>query len=531
MYKNEAWKKQLKRAGALALTGALLTGVLAGCQSAAATDSGSGTLAPEGSEVSENSENSAGKASEEIQKVRYVTPGNEWSDQDYVIDQVNQKLLEDGMNLEVELIRIPWDAWDQKTNLMLSTGEEFELIHVMQDLKSASVLRSQNAIIPLNDYLEKYPNLKNAMDGFWEDFTVNGEILAVPVASTMNVSKDYGRIYYQQELFDKTGCEIPETIDEVLDVALKMQEIYYEETGKKIYCWPHQLSSVPDWMHRTYEHAPFTVENTLGFVKIDQDGTVSSWYESEEFKKDCEVYKKMYDMGLLHPDILTLDHEFQSNEGNNGRFIFGFDTYTYTALSTTLKQNTGNTLADFELNPELGSYKFFGIYNGNAVPSSCKNPEAGIKFLDWLYSDVENYRLFTYGVEGRNYNVIDDQTAEFVKGPDGNYTYKYDEWQMGFIDYRLFDEGTSEKCIEVETQPMEGDITVSPVIGFVFDQTPVANEIANLQTEVITSIYPIKYGLVDYDSNIDAAISNLKAAGLDKVVEEYQKQFNEFLGK
>ena len=105
------------------------------------------------------------------------------------------------------------------------------------------------------------------MDGFWEDFTVNGEILAVPAASTMNVSKDYGRIYYQQELFDKTGCEIPETIDEVIDVALKIREIYYEENGKKIYCWPHQLSSVPDWMHRTYDNAPFTVENTLGYVK------------------------------------------------------------------------------------------------------------------------------------------------------------------------------------------------------------------------------------------------------------------------
>lgn len=527
MYKNYVWKKQLKRVGAMALTGTLLLGTLAGC-------GGSGSGGPEAGNASssdEKSENTADADSGEIQKVRYVMPGNEWSDQDYVLEQVNKKLLEDGMNLEVELIRIPWDAWDQKTNLMLSTGEEFELIQVMQDLKPASVLRSQNGIIPLNDYVDKYPNLKNAMDGFWEDFTVNGEILAVPAASTMNVSKDYGRIYYQQELFDKTGCEIPETIDEVIDVALKMQEIYYEETGKKIYCWPHQLSSVPDWMHRTYDNAPFTVENTLGYVKIDQDGTVSSWYESEEFKKDCEIYKKMYDLGLIHPDILTLDHEFQSNEGNNGRFLFGFDTFTYPALQTTLQNNTGNTLADFELNPELGNYKFFGVFNGNAVPSSCKNPEAGIKFLDWLYSSEENYRLFTYGVEGRNYNIIDDKTAEFVKGPDGNYTFKNDEWQMGLVDFRLFEEGTSEKTIEIETQPMEGKITVSPVIGFAFDQTPVAQEIANLQTEVITSIYPIKYGLVDYDSNIDAAIANLKAAGLDKVVEEYERQFNEFLGK
>ena len=81
------------------------------------------------------------------------------------------------------------------------------------------------------------------------------------------------------------------------------------------------------------------------------------------------------------------------------------------------------------------------------MPSSCKNPEAGIKFLDWLYSSEENYRLFTYGVEGRNYNIIDDKTAEFVKGPDGSYTFKNDEWQMGLVDFRLFEEGTSEKTM------------------------------------------------------------------------------------
>ena len=525
--------KLVKKAFALALTGTMLLGCLTGCgQSnggAKDTAAAAGTDKQTTQNASQDAPDTA--ASGEIQKVRYVTPGNEWADQDYVLEQVNKKLLEDGMNLEVELIRIPWDAWDQKTNLMLSTGEEFELIHVMQDLKSASVLRSQNAIIPINEYVDKYPHLKEVMTNFWGDFTVNGEILAVPVASTNNISKDYGRIYYQQEMFDKAGCEIPTTIDEVIDAALKMQAVVEEETGKKVYCWPHQLSSVPDWMHRTYDNAPFTVENTLGLVKIDQDGTVSSWYESEEFKKDCENYKKMYDAGLLHPDMLTLDHEFQAGEGNNGRFLFGFDTYTYPSTETALRNNTGNTLADFTLNPELGNYKFFSIFNGNAVPSSCKNPEAGIKFLDWLYSSEENYRLFTYGIEGRNYNVLDDNTAEFIKGPDGKETYKYDEWQMGLIDYKLFEQGISEKCLEVETQPMDGKITVSPVIGFAFDQTPVANEIANLQTEVITSIYPIKFGLVDYDSNIDTALSNLKAAGLDKVVEEYSRQFKEFLGK
>ena len=54
-------------------------------------------------------------------------------------------------------------------------------------------------------------------------------------------------------------------------------------------------------------------------------------------------------------------------------------------------------------------------------------------------------------------------------------------------------------------------------------------ELNNLQTEIIASIYPIKVGMVPYEENIDQAIANLKAAGLDKYMEEYRAQFAAYL--
>lgn len=67
--------------------------------------------------------------------------------------------------------------------------------------------------------------------------------------------------------------------------------------------------------------------------------------------------------------------------------------------------------------------------------------------------------------------------------------------------------------------------------GFIFDESPVTTEMANLRTEVVASMYPIKFGYASYEANIDTAIANLKAAGLDKVLAEYQAQLNAFLGK
>ena len=53
--------------------------------------------------------------------------------------------------------------------------------------------------------------------------------------------------------------------------------------------------------------------------------------------------------------------------------------------------------------------------------------------------------------------------------------------------------------------------------------------LTNLQSEIIASIDPIKVGMVPYEENIDAAIEKLKAAGLDRYLEEYRTQFAAYL--
>ena len=71
------------------------------------------------------------------------------------------------------------------------------------------------------------------------------------------------------------------------------------------------------------------------------------------------------------------------NAPDYGKFVFGFETIDYQSESTMTK-NVGAYLGDFWLNPELGNVEYFGIYNGNAVPVSCTDPNVPLSFLDWL---------------------------------------------------------------------------------------------------------------------------------------------------
>ena len=65
--------------------------------------------------------------------------------------------------------------------------------------------------------------------------------------------------------------------------------------------------------------------------------------------------------------------------------------------------------------------------------------------------------------------------------------------------------------------------------GFVFDVTPVQTENALLTAIIQEKVQPIGFGLGSYDEDFPEVLEELKAAGLDKYIEEYQKQFSEFM--
>ena len=75
------------------------------------------------------------------------------------------------------------------------------------------------------------------------------------------------------------------------------------------------------------------------------------------------------------------------------------------------------------------------------------------------------------------------------------------------------------------------DAVDSVVMNFTFDPSEVATEYANCLALVTTDIYPIKLGIVSFEEGGQDAIDQLKAAGIDKVIEAYQNQLNAYLGK
>lgn len=501
---------------ALAIASTMFAGCGGDTSSSSSTDGSSST--------------DSSKPSGEVEVMRFVSPGTMPSDAETGLKAVNDKLVADGVNIKVEPIRIPWDAFDQKLNLMLSTGEEFEMMHVMQDVKNISSLASRNALTPVDEYIDNYPDLKALFtDEEWKAGVYQGKIYGVP-ARWRSFDGALGYTFARTDVMDKfTEGKDPTTVEEYIEVSKKMQAEIEAEVGKKAYSWPHQLAVPPSNFHRTYDTYPFYVENSIGLIIARQDGTADSFYESEEFKKDSTYFREMYKAGLIHPDILNAVHTQKYDEFKIGAALPS-NTFGY-GDRVGLQENIPTaTVGHFFLAPEKQQVIYTLSQNLNAISATAKNPESGLKFLDWLYKDKANHDLFHYGIEGTHYTASADNRIKQIKGDDNQPLYTFDTWMTGLVDYMRYDELYPDEGIAFDQMDLEDDQKVySPIAGFLFDASNVQSELANLETEIKASIYPIKYGLVDYDKEYPKAIEKLKKAGLDKYLEEYRAQLKAYL--
>ena len=96
--------------------------------------------------------------------------GNVPVDEELVQDAINERLKADGVNVSYHRNWIDFGGgttWQQKTNLMLSTGEEFELLSIIQDRWPVSMYVGQGAAHPVGEYLDEYgPAVKEGIPGY-----------------------------------------------------------------------------------------------------------------------------------------------------------------------------------------------------------------------------------------------------------------------------------------------------------------------------------------------------------------------------
>lgn len=167
------------------------------------------------------------------------------------------------------------------------------------------------------------------------------------------------------------------------------------------------------------------------------------------------------------------------------------------------------------------------------IPAESEKQEAAMKFLNLMYTDRCIVNLFAWGIEGRDY-VVTDPEAGRIAFPDGmeqaDLPYQNPLGMYGNMTLQYEMEGNALQQ-EQENYAAKAVPVGMEYAGFTFDVSALTGE-RKMVRQVLNRYLPVlESGSVDLDTVYPAFIADLKAAGMDKIIAEKQRQLDLFLAE
>ncbi len=478
----------------------------------------------------------AAEVSDEIYEIvmQYPTLGTTPTDLQLVEDAVNAKVESE---IGVHVTFYPVSAFDlnSTTNLMVSAGEKLDLMISMFEGGVGSYV-NKGILLELDDLVTKYGAdiIKaegNAMSGGY----FNGKLYAVPTEEKMGRVKAFT---CRKDLLDKYNISYDAshvyTYEELSDIfkTIKLGE------ADNFYCIAANSS----------EEKPFYFMDPVDFLGASLASgalmnygvgstEVTNYYATDNFKTAASFAHDWYKNGYFSPDCNTTTDSGMTlmQSGNYFGFFSNAEPDMIASQSTQMKAYIGTDLVPLYTSAPSALTQFYQLTLW-ALPITCDNPEKTMQFLNLLYSDEYLINLIYRGIEGTHWNFSEgsDKVIEYPEGIDPSntpYISILNVWGDKSKDYVMppLDE-SYYKALSDFNASVDAAHT-SAALGYCFNSDPVKTEYAAVSDVIKQYEASLGMGVVDPNTVLPEFLDALKAAGIDKVIAENQKQFDEWLAQ
>ncbi len=405
------------------------------------------------------------------------------------------------------------------------------------DKATVQSLAEQGLILPLTEYYDtvsvNYKKLLDEIDGFREYITQpDGNIYDIPnLDGSLHVQYNM-KAWINQTWLDNLGLSMPETTDELYEVLKAFKEQDANGNGDPNDEIP--LSTVVSGAGTQIDGFlmdPFQLISEESKLII-QDGKVTYSPVTEGYKEGLTYLNKLYSEGLINPESFTQDKDNQVNVNEAGdecvigmflaqRPGYACDLSTepyskkweqYRAMSP-IEGPSGQRIASW--NP----YVRFQV-GMTFISSTCANPEAAFRLIDYLASEEMTYRQ-ALGVEGVHYEMLDDNTTEV--GLDGVTKAKYKRLNADTSNQtlgQLFGLTRTEEFISAEaTNPNPYAEDVKPLNGRQVVMYKASKEMEKYRQDLSTVMPDL------YMSSEDSAEMSLLKTNITDTQKQYMTQF------
>ncbi|MDF2921543.1 MAG: hypothetical protein K0R57_457 [Paenibacillaceae bacterium] len=434
-------------------------------------------------------------------------------DAELVEAEIN-KIVQPKINATVKMHVFPFADYDTKMTALLATGEKVDLMFTSNGNMNYSNLVGKGGLVDLTDKLDKFaPDAKKLLsEGFLQASTIKGKNY------TLAAYKEKGAwlgITANKALMDKYGIDINKINSlEELEPALKTIK---ENEPTITPLLAVGTTRIPNFNNRNLWNV-----SPIHSIVLKKDGSgYTLELDEPEYMSTLNTLNKYYKAGYIPKDAAVM--KATNDDKVKSAFQFGqLKPYVDVQISNTvgipwIYHNFGKPVTT--TNDLVGSMM--------GIPTNSKNPDRVLMFYNMMYTDEQLINLVGRGIEGKHYVKKGDKRIEYAPDTDNGKKSGYNPnttWAYGnqYLTYLMPGEPDD---IWDQFKKFNSESEAVQDLGFNFDSNSLKTEVAAIKN-VETEFRPIlETGSVSPDEYVPKFKEKLKAAGIEKVLQEMNKQY------
>lgn len=493
------------------LTLAILAASLGGCSG---SDSASGVGAA--SVPSAGGETAVLDTSKEVELVLYVVSDRP-AKQDEIEENFNG-IFKEKLNCTLKINWIGWSEWANKYPLLFSSGENFDMVYTSGWLDFAN-LAQKGAFMSLDELWPKYApkNFERQSPAALRQAKVAGHYYCIPTLLPTYSTKG---ILYRTDFLkgsDWDGkMENWEDYEEYLDYAKKLTKMEPTDISQ---------SGGSAFDERfLYSNGMYSFCSFLWFDPSQSDPKLFTYYEYEKIPEFLEMMNRWNQKGFFPKSALSDTNTNKLSDGVAASRAYNSNLDNY--VSTSIEHPEYELkFADFTTK-DVSHLPY--TQDAMSIPRTSKNPERALALYDLITNDETAFRAFYYGIEGKSYEITDNQVKAL--NPD-EYAFS-SLWAVRTPEFTLPTFGTPDGVEELKKEwesTIKEGVNSEKFNSFILDTSSIETEYAACQNVTQQYWWPLELGYTDLDKGLAEYKQKMEAAGIEKVREVMQKQLDDYI--
>ena len=432
-----------------------------------------------------------------------------------VQDAIND-YIKDKINVQVEITELGSGEYTDKANLALANNE----INLLWTASWESTIGTNdlvpnNAVYDITDLLPGTPLYESMDEGQWEATKYNGRNYFIPVYKDNVEGYD---LMFRQDLVDKYGWDIT-TIKSLADIEPMLADL--EAEGLKYPYLTQKTAMFYRWYINDFDF--FTADATSNWVAVDRaTNEVVDTIQTDQYKEFCTLMAKWAEAGYISEDEVTKTTSDTVSQTQDWGISWWTDIPVNDEASSRSQQDVVvQPITDRWAHSTSALGSCYAV-TANSTPEEA---QACIDFMGLLYTDSYLADLYTFGIEGEDFNYVDGKVEQTDAGK-----YNHSMWESASAT--IVTPLTVEPDNKADLyQDFNGGANVSAAAGFRFDKSEVADKYAACQNVFNEYGFALENGGYASDQ-IEDTIAQYQAAldeaGYQDVLAAFQAQYDEW---